>query len=59
MRAPGSAPTLAPDTPADQAFEALSAAPDRPLAVLDGNRMVGLLASADVMRWLHLHGRKQ
>ena len=59
MRAPGSAPVLAPDTPADQAFEQLSASPDRPLAVLDGNRMVGLLASADVMRWLALHGRRR
>ncbi|MDZ7825536.1 MAG: site-2 protease family protein [Gammaproteobacteria bacterium] len=57
MRAPGSAPTLAPDTPADQAFDQLSTSPDRPLAVLDGERMVGLLASADVMRWLALHGR--
>lgn len=59
MRAPGSALTLTPDTPADQAFDQLSASPDRPLAVLEGDRMVGLLASADVLRWLSLHGRRK
>ena len=58
MRAPGSVATLAPDTPANQAFSRLSASPELPLGVLDGEQVVGLVDSADVMRWLSLHGHQ-
>ncbi|HSG88777.1 MAG TPA: site-2 protease family protein [Pseudomonadales bacterium] len=47
--------TLTPDTPGDEAFGQLASAPEAPVAVLDGGEVVGLLGSADILRWLHLH----
>lgn len=55
MAAPDSVGTLSSDTPGDEAFGQLSSSPDAVLAVLEQGRVVGMLRSADVLRWLSLH----
>lgn len=46
--------TLAPDLDARQAFLELNLH-DTPLAVVEDNRVIGLLSQADTMKWLLLH----
>jgi Zn-dependent protease/predicted transcriptional regulator len=48
--------TLAPETDANQAMVALSRH-NAPLAVVENNRVIGLLSQADTMKWLLLHHR--
>lgn len=46
--------TLPPDTDASQAMSLLNLR-NTPLAVVEGPRVIGLLAQADTMKWLLLH----
>lgn len=46
--------TLSPDTGADQAMQELIVR-DAPLAVIEGDKVVGLLSQNDTMKWLALH----
>ncbi len=54
MRTDLAALTLHPDTDANQTLLAL-ATHSSPLAVVEGNRVVGLLSQFDAMKWLQLH----
>jgi CBS domain-containing protein len=48
--------TLVPDLDAHRALLALQTH-SLPLAVVDGDRVVGLLSEQDAMKWLLLHQR--
>ena len=54
MRTDLEAMTLPADTDANRALLALGTH-SSPLAVVEGNRVIGLLSQLDVMKWLHLH----
>ena len=54
MRTDLAALTLAPETDANQTLLAL-ATHSSPLAIVEGNRVVGLLSQFDAMKWLQLH----
>ena len=56
MRTDLGALSLAPDADANRALLAVSTH-SSPLAIVEGNRVIGLLAQADTVKWLLLHQR--
>jgi Zn-dependent protease len=56
MRTNLSGSTLPPETDANQAMQALNIHAT-PLAIVEGNKVIGLLSQADTMKWLVMHQR--
>jgi Zn-dependent protease/CBS domain-containing protein len=56
MAAADDAATLPPDAPAERALEKLAETEAQQIAVVDGDRVLGLVSGHDLFKWLSFHG---